>query len=151
MNFSEQAHIARLMTFAQRGQPAGYAASDMMRADLDALIRSAALAQLQAGKTARPDEHIVWCDCGDGIVPDSGAKCGTCAAIDAAPAVAQMLTRNVIFEAGWRLAAKWANRDDLYHDTTSAAYVRDRDAVLAEFDKLVAKNGLTLPEGENNA
>jgi hypothetical protein len=28
------------------------------------------------------DEHIVWCGCGDEIVQGSGAKCGTCAAID---------------------------------------------------------------------
>jgi hypothetical protein len=26
----------------------------------------------------------VWCDCGDGIVPDSGAKCGNCVAADSA-------------------------------------------------------------------
>jgi len=32
------AHITRLITFAQTGQPAGYAASDMMRADLEAVL-----------------------------------------------------------------------------------------------------------------
>ena len=32
------AHIERLMQFAQYGQPAGYAASDMMRKDMIALI-----------------------------------------------------------------------------------------------------------------
>ena len=32
------AHIERLMTFAQHGQPADYAASDMMRADLEQLV-----------------------------------------------------------------------------------------------------------------
>jgi hypothetical protein len=31
----------------------------------------------------QPD--YVWCGCGDGIMPNTGAKCGTCASIDAAP------------------------------------------------------------------
>ena len=32
------AHITRLITFAQHGQPQSYAASDLMRADLEALL-----------------------------------------------------------------------------------------------------------------
>ena len=32
------AHITRLITFAQHGQPTSYAASDMMRSDLEALL-----------------------------------------------------------------------------------------------------------------
>lgn len=38
---------------------------------------------------------------------------------------------NLAFEAGWLLAAKWAGRDDLQHDTGSPAYTRDRDNRLA--------------------
>lgn len=42
------AHITRLMTFAQHGQPSGYAASDMMRADLEALISASSERQHHA-------------------------------------------------------------------------------------------------------
>jgi hypothetical protein len=41
----------------------------------------AALSALRAQQDTK-DEHIVWCGCGDEIVQGSGAKCGTCAAID---------------------------------------------------------------------
>ena len=37
-----QAQITRLMTFAQHGQPKGYAASDMMRSDLEAILTQTA-------------------------------------------------------------------------------------------------------------
>ena len=42
------AHITRLMTFAQHGQPEGYRASDMMRADLETLILAAVKPAIQA-------------------------------------------------------------------------------------------------------
>ena len=32
--------------------------------------------------TAPPQRETVWCDCGDGIVPNDGAKCGTCVSMD---------------------------------------------------------------------
>lgn len=51
------AHITRLLTFAQHGQPKGYAASDMMRADLEMLIRelTAALDQPPVVGGLRPE------------------------------------------------------------------------------------------------
>ncbi len=44
--------------------------------------------------TAPPQRlpDYVWCGCGDGIMPNTGAKCGTCASIDAAPPQRQPLT-----------------------------------------------------------
>ena len=30
--------------------------------------------------------QTVWCSCGDGIMPDSGAKCGNCLAAESASA-----------------------------------------------------------------
>ncbi len=44
---------------------------------------------------AAPPQRLpdyVWCGCGDGIMPNTGAKCGTCASIDAAPPQRQPLT-----------------------------------------------------------
>lgn len=35
------------------------------------------------------------------------------------------------FEEGWNLASRWANRDDMLHDTGSVAYQKERDAALA--------------------
>ncbi len=37
-----------------------------------------------------------------------------------------------VFELGWRTAASWADRTDLFFDTGSPAYIKDRDAALAE-------------------
>jgi sugar/nucleoside kinase (ribokinase family) len=40
---------------------------------------------LEAGKeVAEPAVREVWCDCGDGIMPNSGAKCGNCIAAESA-------------------------------------------------------------------
>ncbi len=51
--------------------------------------------------TAPPQRlpDYVWCGCGDGIMPNTGAKCGTCASIDAAPPQRQPLTD----EEAWRI------------------------------------------------
>ncbi len=48
--------------------------------------------------TAPPQRQpdYVWCSCGDGIMPNTGAKCGTCASIDAAPPQRQPLTEEEI-------------------------------------------------------
>lgn len=37
-----------------------------------------------------------------------------------------------IFEAGWRTAANWMERDDLIADIGSPAYIHDRDAALSD-------------------
>jgi len=34
------------------------------------------------------------------------------------------------YAAGWRTAAKWAERDDLISDIDSPAYIADRDAAI---------------------
>jgi hypothetical protein len=39
--------------------------------------------------------------------------------------------RNADFEAGWRTAANWMNRDDLIADIGSSAYLADRTRALA--------------------
>ncbi len=51
--------------------------------------------------TAPPQRlpDYVWCGCGDGIMPNTGAKCGTCASIDAAPPQRQPLTEEEVFKA----------------------------------------------------
>lgn len=41
------AHISRLLTFAQHGQPANYAASDMMRHDLESIIQMLTIKMLK--------------------------------------------------------------------------------------------------------
>jgi hypothetical protein len=38
-------------------------------------------AEAIAAWNRRAPAHPVWCGCGDGIMPDTGAKCGTCVAI----------------------------------------------------------------------
>lgn len=38
---------------------------------------------------------------------------------------------NRLFELGWRLAAEWADRDDLIADIDSPAYINDRDVMMA--------------------
>jgi len=48
------AHITRLITFAQHGQPANYAASDLMRADLQAVLM-ARISQLPVGEIVIED------------------------------------------------------------------------------------------------
>jgi hypothetical protein len=50
---------------------------------------------------------------------------------------------DAIFEAGWRLAASWAHRQDLNSDTVSPAYVRDRDAMRAELELLLSSHNQT--------
>jgi hypothetical protein len=55
------AHITRLMTFAQHGEPKGYAASDMMRADLEALILSAHGAATRSEVLSDVDPVVLEC------------------------------------------------------------------------------------------
>lgn len=57
----------------------------------------------------------------------SGATVGT----QALKPDVQEVSREDAFEAGWRTAANWMERDDLIADIGSPAYVADRDAALA--------------------
>ena len=63
-----QAHIERLATFAQHGQPKDYAASDMMRADLGVLIM-----QVIAQPASQTQALCEYCG-GAGGVEDSDGK-----------------------------------------------------------------------------
>lgn len=47
-------------------------------------------------KAPQPAVREVWCGCGDGIMPDSGAKCGNCVAADAAVREWQGLTKDEV-------------------------------------------------------
>jgi hypothetical protein len=52
--------------------------ADVVIAMSKEIQRLRALLALQT-QTAQPEP--VWCSCGDGIVPDTGALCGTCASL----------------------------------------------------------------------
>jgi hypothetical protein len=45
--------------------------------------------------------------------------------------------RIAAFEAGWRMAAEWAKRDDLNADMDSPAYIAERKAALSNLFGLV--------------
>jgi hypothetical protein len=52
------AHITRLLTFAQHGQPTNYAASDLMRSDVEAVLLNQVVA-----RSPITDSQIwnIWC------------------------------------------------------------------------------------------
>lgn len=51
---------------------------------------------------------------------------------------AAVLSDRDAYAAGWRNAARWANRDDLIADIGSPAYERDRDAALGASEAVSA-------------
>ena len=55
-----------------------------LETDRWALMRKAIPALRAALAEPEQTEQKVWCDCGDSIEPDSGAKCGNCVAADSA-------------------------------------------------------------------
>jgi hypothetical protein len=48
------------------------------------------------------------------------------------------------FRAGWKVAAKWANRDDLMADIGSPAYLKDMAAALSP----ILADGVAIPVKE---
>jgi hypothetical protein len=67
---SYTAHLDRLATFAQHGQPKDYGGSDMMRADLESLLKSLTGAQPAPAAPSVPETltctcntypHTAWC------------------------------------------------------------------------------------------
>ena len=55
------AYITRLMTFAQYGQPQKYAASDLMRSDLEQLIKQAFTpAAAEQTERVEPAKPVAW-------------------------------------------------------------------------------------------
>lgn len=55
--------------------------------DRSQFVSKIQVAVARAMRAAQPAEaqEPIWCACGDGITPDSGAKCGTCAYVDSLP------------------------------------------------------------------
>ena len=62
---------------------------------------------------------------------------GLAAILEAADTIERLQAENqalreLAFQAGWRTAANWLNRDDLIADIGSPAYIADRDAALKD-------------------
>ena len=53
---------------------------------------------LEKPDLARVGEVGIWCDCGDGIMPNSGAKCGNCIAAESAAREWVGLTRDEVLD-----------------------------------------------------
>lgn len=102
-------------------------------------------AAADAGASTAPLPEPVWCECGDGIMPNTGAQCGTCACIAALPTPTQEANRIDAQRYRWLRRCRGQEHDPLFtvqHELDGILWGGDLDAAIdAAMSALPADGG----------
>ena len=80
----------------------------------------------------KADPQIVWCDCGDGITPNSGAKCGNCLAAEAASAQPEQAAMSFYDGNGRRFAhlparTHWEGCEEVHPECKKPEFIKHEE------------------------